>query len=290
MLHPYDKLEVESKEIQEVRTVHFVVPTSAGSAEGLTRFLLNYEAVCLSGGGVNIERGEHKGGGGDQGGGEGNGGIKDRCALLIVVYKQPKVTQDAPRSEGHTARDLEKALSAMSERYPGAIHNVLEVAGESLTLARTVQMADSAFNRDDLLAVLTPEVAFTEDFLFRCQLNARPMKRAYFPVVYQKWGDDAHSPSTYFGDPADGELNTEGFWANADFSTFCAYNEDIQLFDNLPSSPRDLHNMFKASEYMGVFRAPDPGLSMDWNGRVCSMSNSLDRQTCMRELKYINMQ
>lgn len=256
VLHPYGKLEMVSKEIQPLKTINFVVSTSA-SIESINEFLLNYERVCLR---SQLSK-------------------SPRCKLLIILFSKTMNNNIHMK-----VSDIEKKLKLLREKYSEMSTQVMEVKGESVTVARTVQMADSAFSRGDLLAFLPVDAQFNDDFLFRCQLNTFLQKRAYFPVAFQRYDRITSVPDEITISAED------GYWANSDFSSFCAYNEDLQMFDNLPGSSRDMHNMFKASEVVGVFRAPDPGLHFNWKKHVCSIGNSLERSECMKEFKYMNMQ
>ena len=258
----YGQLEVEYKETQDLKRVNFIVPTS-GTGDSLKQFLHNYERVCLE-----------------------PPDMKGRCSVVFVVFKTSKTVFD-------DENELETALSALYSRHPSSQHQVLNVQGESFTVARTIQMADSVFSRHELLAFIPTDVVFSHEFLYRCQTNSYINKRAYFPVAFQRYRQDKAFGAYSLSDVAlleSGLSSAQGFWANSEFSIFCTYNEDLQTFYNLPSSSRDLHNIFKDSETMGVFRAPDPGLLRRWRKDLCSSESSLLRNDCIKEQKYMNMQ
>lgn len=114
-------------------------------------------------------------------------------------------------------------------------------------------------NKNNLFFFSQDEKYFDAGFLQRCRQNTAAGK-VYFPVPFRTYRNTENLEKKF----ACG--NNFGQWYPEDFSTFCAYSNDLtsaQMYDgNVSLGEGSLVERFLARKDQGIeiFRAPDPGL------------------------------
>lgn len=242
----YKELNVENKEAKTPQQIQVFVPMPE-QIDKLKAFLRSVETVCS-----NVP------------------GLSEGCAIWIMCPQNDFATSD-------------EVSLLMQKQYRVPVQR-LQLSCHVCALEDYQQLISNQFLDDKtIVALLTAEHIFSQNFLLRCMLNANPGKRVYFPVSFQKY--DA-SVSLI-------EVSEEsGFWKSLSYDAMCACVQDLRAAPlGSATSLETLHDYYKESYYQ-VYRVPDPELQTEWRSEWCCNTLSgrgRSNEECREAIRFMDM-
>ena len=197
-------------------------------------------------------------------------------ALTVVRFSEglPAMDEAEERKDRSTTRALLEAS--------GSPVTLLEADGR-FSPEEAYRVAAARMSKEESIVMLAHvDLLFGKRFLQRCQANAWPGERAYYPVLF----------STYNPDIAYGVFKKKvhqiqenyensnllhddlGYWLNSDYSVSCQYMSDFRRFSDLFSSNTghvvgvNRYEMFVKND-VEVIRMPDPDLVQVYHKVTC---------------------
>ena len=259
VLHHQVLVSNSYEDIQMVRVskidegiINFIISTEEFSGQ-FANFMKNYEELCLT------LSADHE------------------CTLLVVISKQMEGLHLSPEN------DVRVTLNRYMDTYKEHTLKMIEVAGSTFSYARVIHMSTSLFEDTDLLLFGHDNFRFDTNFLHRCKLNTILTKQVFFPVPFQKYGEEIEYNSS-------SDINDyTGYWAKLVYDAFCIYNMDMLSVANLPSSAHGVFKEFTDSQEYQVMRTLDDSLVLLWQHQICKLGGSRDWAACSEEYKLMNM-
>ncbi len=227
---------VDANEPQFVhRTVDFIVPLSNVNSR-FTEFLKMYINLCLE--------------------------TLENCRLSLVVY-------------GHNDyRSINRRIRVLQRRYSHSKFRMIKGMGR-FSRGRALERGIEGLPNTSLIFICDIDMIIERAFLRRCQRNAIPGRRVYYPEFFKYYNMDYVYRFTKqpYG-PA--IMRLHGHWATYSYGMLCIYKSDfIQVggFDDVEGwGGEDIllaQNIMR--HRLDLFRAPDPALSHRYHHKKCSV-------------------
>ena len=252
ILQPYGELEIVAKEIHLVTTINIVLPVE--NDFDVTDIIGQIANICSNQGKVHFE-----------------------CAIFIIFQND-----ENKESTEQKLLDLDILDKATSLNF-----KLLEAQIDITNFQEIFKLIDTHLNKDSLVAFIDPHSILTKRFLQRCILNSEKTQKAYFPIHFQLLrGISSDNIAIHNG--VNDISNRNGYWANAEYKTFCAYKEDISNVQVLPTTMKELVDDFTAGG-IEIIRTAEPGLLKLWNNELCSRRKDFNIDRCIKEHRYDNL-
>ena len=250
ILQPYSELEIVAKEIHLGTTINIVLPVEN-----------DFDVTDIIGQIASICKDQEK--------------VQFECAIFVIF-------QNNENRESTRQRLLDLNITDKGTAFK---IQLLDAQIEVTNFQKTFELIDDQLNKSSLLAFIDPHSMVTKQFLQRCILNSERTQKAYFPVHFQLMHGTSLDDVAMYNGKYD-ISNRNGYWANTEYKTFCAYKEDIINLQTLPVTPKELVDDLTA-EGIEVIRTAEPGLVNLWNNELCSDKKDFNR--CMKEHRYDNL-
>lgn len=215
------------------KIIHFVLPLF-NRLTTFTRFLENYEVVCL-------QQADE---------------LLQRVSLIVVPFGR------------ETADRAVASVAELTTKYPGARMTVLPDPGEPFARALALHMGAEQVgpSPDDLLFFVDVDMLWTAALLDRVRLNTVRGRSVYFPIVYSEY-----DPVVVYGRTASPNhflVNQDtGYWRQYGFGIVSMYKSDLVAAGGFNTTIQgwgnedvDLFEKFVRARPATIFRAADPDL------------------------------
>ena len=173
-------------------------------------------------------------------------------------------------------------VALYEQKYPRARLTVVQGSGD-FSRAKAMELGMSKLQDNDLVFFCDVDMVVEREFLTRCRRNTIRGKQVYYPeffklynMDYAYWNSD--KPKTI-------SINRQnGHWAYYSYGMVCIYksdyvtvggfntgitgwgDEDVELYEKI------------LRKSIGVFRAPDVGLTHRWHPKTCLQNQSTPKQ------------
>lgn len=224
------------------KIIHFILPLF-NRLTTFTRFMDNYEAVCL------LQADEPP----------------QPVSLTIVPFGQ------------HTIDRAVNTVTGLVAKYPGARITVLPDPGEPFARALALHMGAERTGSppDDLLFFVDVDMLWTSALLDRVRLNTVRGWSVYFPIVYSEY-----DPVVVYGRTASPNhflINQDtGYWRQYGFGIVSMYKSDLisaggfnTTIQGWGNEDVDLFEKFVRARPAAIFRAADPDLVHVYHSVEC---------------------
>ena len=252
ILQPYGKLEIVTKEIHIATTINIVLPVK--NDFDATDTIGKISSICNDQENVQFE-----------------------CAIFVLF-------QNNENRESTRERLLDLNITVKGTTFK---IQLLEAQIDVTNFQKTFELIDTQLNESSLVAFIDPHSIVTKQFLQRCILNSENAQKAYFPVHFQLMHGISLDNFVMYNGKHD-ISNRNGYWANAEYTTFCAYKEDLTNVHILPVSVKELVDDFTAGG-VEVIRTAEPGILKLWDNELCSNGKDFNVDRCIKEHRYDNL-
>lgn len=218
---------------------------------------------------------------------------------LVVVVREEKDIENAMRYLSHACvndtttnvecqviiliQDLETRETAVSKVKALNVH-MIRTGRNIIDLQNSFDLVKGYIRDNSVIAFINSNLILTKSFIHRCILNSNSGQKAYFPVHFQLLSEisPGNDMTNYY------ISNDNGFWANAEYDTFCAHTDDIKQIDALPSTTEELMDDLRVRK-VEIVRSAEPGLMKFWTKEVCSRESSARKENCEEHYRYVNL-
>ena len=252
ILKPYGELEIVAKEIHLVTTINIVLPVE--NYLDVTDIISQISNICSNQGKVHFD-----------------------CAIFVIFQNDENKESTKQKLLGLDISDKTTSLK----------FQLLQAQIDITNFQKIFKLIDTHLNENSLIAFLDPHSIVTKRFLQRCILNSEKTQKAYFPIHFQLLHGIALD-NVAMQNGINDISNRNGYWANAEYKTFCAYKEDISNVHVLPTTMKELVDDFTAGG-IEIIRTAEPGLLKLWNNELCSGRKDFNVDRCIKEHRYDNL-